>query len=352
MKWKVLQLPDQYILDDTVSNEKFGRFVIEPLERGFGYTIGNTLRRVLLSSLQGAAIVACKLNSNVLHEFSAIPGVVEDATDIILNLKQIRFKHHGDGPRAGIFRLVGEGVITAGDLQISSEVEVLNPEQHIATVNAEGELELEVEVVTGRGYVTAEDHKKQAQRPLGTVVLDTNFSPITHVSYAVENARIGQRIDFDKLTLEISTDGSILPQDAFAMTSKVLRDHFNLFVKFEEAFEEEEETKVDEEFTRIKGLLERSVDELELSVRSANCLRAARIRTLGQLVTKTEQEMLQYRNFGKKSLKEIQDLIESMGLSFGMDVSKYLGVRDQDEEEFETDGADLFGAEETVEPIQ
>jgi DNA-directed RNA polymerase subunit alpha len=352
MKWKVLQLPDQYILDDTVSNDKFGRFVIEPLERGFGYTIGNTLRRVLLSSLQGAAIVACKFNSNVLHEFSPIPGVVEDATDIILNLKQVRFKHLGDGPRAGIFRLVGEGKITAGDLQISSDIKVLNPDLHIATVNPEGDLEIEVEVVTGRGYATAEEHKKAAQRPLGTIVMDTNFSPITDVAYTVENARIGQRIDFDKLILEISSDGSILPQDAFAMTSKILRDHFNLFVRFEEAFEEEEEEKVDEEFTRIKGLLERSVDELELSVRSANCLRAARIRTLGQLVTKTEQEMLQYRNFGKKSLKEIQDLIEGMGLSFGMDVSKYLGVRDLgDEEEGETFEFDAEGFENTEEPI-
>ncbi|MFC1572970.1 DNA-directed RNA polymerase subunit alpha [Candidatus Eisenbacteria bacterium] len=338
MKWKVLQMPQTYVVDEAASSETLGRFIIEPLERGFGYTLGNTLRRVLLSSLQGAAVIACKFNnSQVLHEFSPIPGVLEDATDIVLNLKQVRFKHLGDGPRTGIYRGIGEGEIKAGDLQISSDIEVLNPDHHIATIGKDGELELEVEIATGRGYVTAEEHTKAGQRPLGTIVLDTNFSPITRVTYTVETARIGQRIDFDKLILEMETDGSILPQDALAMTAKILRDHFNIFVKFEEVFEEEEEEKVDEEFTRIKALLERSVDELELSVRSANCLRAARIRSLGDLVQKSEQEMLQYRNFGKKSLKEIQDLIESMGLHFGMDVVKYLGVRTVMDEEGDFD---------------
>jgi len=328
MKWRVLQMPDTVTRDESVSNERFARFVVEPLERGFGYTLGNTLRRVLLSSLQGAAVVACKFsNGAVLHEFTSIPGVLEDVTDIVLNLKQIRFKHHGDGPRTGIFRATGEAHIRAGDLQISSDVEILNPDQPICTVNRDADLEFEVEVGTGRGYITAEEHQKVGQRPLGTIVLDTNFSPITHVKYTVESARIGQRIDYDKLIMEISTDGSILPQDALAMAGKILRDHFSIFVKFEEEFEEEAEEKVDEEFTRIKGLLEKSVDELELSVRSANCLRAARIRTLGDLVRKTEQEMLLYRNFGKKSLKEIQDLIQGMSLYFGMDVTKYLGVR-------------------------
>ena len=351
MKWKVLQMPQSYALDESVSDSRFGRFVIEPLERGFGYTLGNTLRRVLLSSLQGAAIIAAKFNdSAVLHEFSPIPGVLEDATDIILNLKQIRFKHHGEGPRTGLFQAVGATEIKAGDLQISSDIEILNPELPIATVNKDGELMIEVEVASGRGYITAEDHKKTGQRPVGTVVLDTNFSPITHVAYSVESARIGQRIDFDKLILEISSDGSILPQDALAMTAKILRDHFSLFVQFEEEFEEEEEEKVDEEFTRIKALLERSVDELELSVRSANCLRAARLRSLGDLVQKTEQEMLQYRNFGKKSLKEIEDLIESMGLHFAMDVSKYLGVRLGIEEEEEE--IDEYDAESVVEPVE
>jgi len=349
MKWKVLHMPDSYVRDEAVSTDTYGRFIVKPLERGFGYTLGHTLRRVLLSSLQGAAVVACKFNSGgVLHEFSSIPGVIEDVTDVVLNLKQVRFKHHGDGPRVGLFRATDEGDISAKDMQISSDIEILNPDQHIATLTKEADLELEVEVATGRGYVTAEEHQKSGERPLGTVVVDSNFSPITHVKYAVESARIGQRIDYDELILEIWTDASILPQDALAMAGKILRDHFSLFVKFEEEFEEEAEEKVDEEFTRIKAMLEKSVDELELSVRSANCLRAARIRTLGDLVQKTEQEMLQYRNFGKKSLKEIQDLIQGMGLDFGMDVSKYLGVRaelgDEDlegeDEELET-SADL-----------
>jgi DNA-directed RNA polymerase subunit alpha len=331
-------MPQGYTIDAAVSNETFGRFVIEPLERGFGYTLGNTLRRVLLSSLQGAAVVACKFNnSSVVHEFSPVPGVQEDATDIVLNLKQIRFKHLGEGPRTGMFRAVGATEIKAGDMQISSDVQILNPDLRVATVSKDGELELEVEISTGLGYLTAEEHVKAGQRPLGTVVIDSNFSPVTHVSYEVESSRIGQRIDFDKLIIEISTDGSILPQDALGMSAKILRDHFGLFVKFEEEFVEEAEEKVDEEFARIKALLERSVDELELSVRSANCLRSARLRILGDLVQKSEQEMLQYRNFGKKSLKEIQDLIEGMGLSFGMDVSKYLGIKAalEPEEDFE-----------------
>ncbi len=349
MKWKVLQMPQSYVMDEEVSNDRFGRFIIEPLERGFGYTIGNTLRRVLLSSLQGAAVVACKFNGGALHEFTAIPGVLEDAAEIVLNLKQMRFKHLGDGPRTGIFRAVGETEVKAGDLQISSDVHILNPDLHIATVNKDGELELEIEVATGRGFVTAEEHRRMGPRPLGTILIDSNFSPVTHVKYTVDKARIGQRIDYDKLILEITTDGSILPQDALAMSAKILRDHFNLFVKFEEVFEEEEEEKVDEEFARIKALLEKSVDELELSVRSANCLRAARIRTLGDLVQKTEQEMLQYRNFGKKSLQEIKDLIEEMNLSFGMDVSKYLGVRTQPADEGEEEAGAEEGAEATGE---
>lgn len=355
MKWKVLQMPESYVRDEAVSTPTYGRFIVEPLERGFGYTLGNTLRRVLLSSLQGAAVIACKLNNTgVLHEFTSIPGVLEDATDIVLNLKQIRFRHLGDGPRIGIFRATGEKEIRAGDLQVSSDVQVLNPELHIAMVNKDADFEMEVEVTTGRGYLTAEEHQKTTQRPLGVIVMDTNFSPVTHVSYTVESARIGQRIDFDKLILEIQTDGSILPEDALAVAGKVLRDHFNLFVRFKEEIVEEAEEKVDEEFTRIKTLLEKGVDELELSVRSANCLRAARIRSLGDLVQKSEAEMLQYRNFGKKSLKEIQDLIQGMGLHFGMDVTKYLGVRPAEpegDEEFEglEDGEALDLGEEEIE---
>ncbi|MBD3336525.1 MAG: DNA-directed RNA polymerase subunit alpha, partial [Candidatus Eisenbacteria bacterium] len=295
MKWKILQMPEEIKHAADESTESYGKFVVEPLERGFGHTLGNAIRRVLLSSLQGVAVTGCRI-SGIRHEFSAVPGVVEDATEIVLNLKQVRFKHHGDGPRTGFFRMKGPGEIKARDLEISDEIEVLTPDAHIATVNEEGEVEIEVRVSSGRGYVPAEVYR---DRNDGSIPLDAVFSPVTKAHYVVENTRIGQRIDFDRLVFEIWTDGSILPQDALAMSAKIMRDHLNLFIRFEESFEEEEETVVDEEFSRIKVLLERPVDELELSVRSGNCLRSAKIRTLGDLVQKSEQEMLQYKNFGK-----------------------------------------------------
>jgi DNA-directed RNA polymerase subunit alpha len=343
MKWKILQMPEEMVHDKEVSNDRYGRFVIEPLERGFGHTLGNALRRVLLSSLQGVAITGCRIKG-IRHELSAIPGVVEDGTEIVLNLKQVRFKHLGDGPRTGFYRKKGPGEVKAGDLEISSEIKVLNPDQHIATVNEDGELEIEVRVSTGRGYVPAERFRDRTTD--GMIPMDAVFSPIQKVFYGVESTRIGQRIDYDRLVMEIWTDGSILPQDALAMAAKILRDHLNLFIKFEETFEEEEETVVDEEFNRIKALLERPVDELELSVRSGNCLRAAKIRTLGDLVQKTEQEMLQYKNFGKKSLQEIKELLQSLGLHFGMDVSQYLGVG-----AVKTSEADEASEEEEEEPV-
>jgi DNA-directed RNA polymerase subunit alpha len=326
MKWKALQMPERITTDESVTNETFGRFVVEPLERGFGTTLGNALRRVLLSSLQGVAVVAMRIDDErVRHEFTSIPGVQEDVTDIVLNLKQIRFKHLGDGPRRGVFEVKGKTEIKAKDLEISSDIKILNPDTHIASVNSDGEVRVEVEVASGKGYVSAEDQPGANDRAIGWVNLDALFSPVVKVNFDVENTRIGQRIDYDKLTVELQTDGSILPTDALAMSAKILRDHFNLFIRFEEAFEEEKEEVVDEEYLRVKELLEKSVDELELSVRSGNCLRAAKIKTLGDLVVKTEAEMLQYRNFGKKSLKEISDLLGGMGLNFGMDVSRYLG---------------------------
>ena len=327
MKWKALQMPERIGSDDSVSNDTFGRFVIEPLERGFGTTLGNALRRVLLSSLQGVAITAIRIgDERVRHEFTSIPGVQEDVTDIVLNLKKVRFKHLGDGPRRGIFQANGKKEIRAGDLEVSSDVKVLNPDLYICSVNTDGELQLEVEIASGKGYVAAEDQPGALDRPIGWISLDSLFSPVEKVNFNVENTRIGQRIDFDKLSIEITTDGSMLPSDALAMGAKILRDHFQLFIRFEESYEEEKEEVVDEEYLRIKELLEKSVDELELSVRSGNCLRAAKIKSLGDLVIKTEAEMLQYRNFGKKSLKEISDLLHSMGLHFGMDVSKYIGA--------------------------
>jgi DNA-directed RNA polymerase subunit alpha len=324
MKWKNLTMPKQ-VVPDSGNTDSYGRFVVEPLERGFGITLGNSLRRVLLSSLQGAAITAVRIEG-VLHEFSTLPGVIEDVTEIILNLKLVRLKMHGDGPRKGVFEMRGKGEIKAGNMVADPEIEILNPDLHIATLNRDGDLRMEVEINGGRGYVSADQHA-QADRPIGVIPVDSLFSPVIRVNYDVEAARLGQRIDYDKLTLDVWTDGSILPQDAVALAARVLRDHFSLFITFEETIEEEVEEHEDAEVGRIRKLLDKSVDELELSVRSSNCLRAAEIKTIVDLVQKTEPEMLKFRNFGRKSLKEIQDILGEMGLHFGMDVSRYVEAK-------------------------
>jgi len=321
MKWKNLTMPKQ-VVPDPANTDGYGRFVVEPLERGFGITLGNSLRRVLLSSLQGASVSAVRIEG-VLHEFSTLPGVIEDVTEIILNLKQVRLKLHGDGPKKGIFEVKGKGEVRAGDMQVDPEVEILNPEMHIAALNRDGDLRMEVEISAGRGYVSADMHS-QTDRPIGVIPIDSQFSPVTKVNYTVEATRLGQRIDYDKLLLEVWTDKSILPQDAVAVAAKILRDHFSLFISFEEPIEEEVEEEVDEQVMRIRKTLDKSVEELELSVRSSNCLRAAEIKTIGDLVQKSEVEMLKFRNFGRKSLKEIQDILSEMGLHFGMDVSPYI----------------------------
>jgi DNA-directed RNA polymerase subunit alpha len=321
MKWKNLQMPKNVEMDDKNSTNRYGKFWIEPLERGFGVTLGNALRRVLLSSLPGAAVSAVKIDG-VQHEFSTLPGVKEDIPEVLLNLKQIRFKLHGDAPKMGMIDVRGKSAVTAADLKVDADVEVLNPELHVATLNKDGEFRGEIEIGAGRGYVSAENQANQ-DRPIGVLPTDSMYSPVTKVNFEVENTRIGQRIDYDKLTLEIWTDGSVIPSDALAYGAKILKDHFALFVHFEEEIEEEQEEEVDEEFLRIKALLERSVEELELSVRSSNCLKAANIKSIGDLVQKSEGEMLKYRNFGRKSLKEIADILQSMNLGFGMDVSKY-----------------------------
>ena len=320
MKWKNLQMPKQ-LVPDAGNNERYGKFVLDPLERGFGTTLGNALRRVLLSSLQGASITAVRIDG-VLHEFSTLPGVIEDVTEIVLNLKQVRLKLFGDGPKKGVFEMRGKGEVRAGDLQVDPEVQVLNSDLHIATLNRDGDLRMEVEINGGRGYVSADQHS-QTDRPIGVIPIDSLFSPVTKVNYTVEATRLGQRIDYDKLTLEVWTDGSILPHDSVAMAAKILRDHFSLLIHFEEEPVQEEEEQVDEEVVRVRKLLEKSVEELELSVRSSNCLRAAEIRSIGDLVQKGEPEMLKYRNFGRKSLKEIQDILGEMGLHFGMDISRF-----------------------------
>jgi DNA-directed RNA polymerase subunit alpha len=325
MKWKNLTMPKQ-VMPDEGNTDRYGKFTIEPLERGFGLTLGNALRRVLLSSLQGAAITAVRIDG-VLHEFSTLPGVIEDVTEIILNLKQVRLKLHGDGPKKGTFEMRGKSEVRAGDLQVDGEVVVLNPDLHVATLNKDGDLRMEVEIDGGRGYSSADQHS-QNERPIGVIPIDSLFSPVLKVNYNVETTRLGQRIDYDKLTIEVWTDASILPSDAVAVAAKILRDHFNLFIHFEEPIEEEVEEEVNEDILRIRKLLEKSVEELELSVRSSNCLRAAEIKSIGDLVQKSEGEMLKYRNFGRKSLKEIQDILGEMGLSFGMDVTPYYEGKD------------------------
>jgi len=320
MKWKNLTMPKQ-VVADSGNTTGYGKFVIEPLERGFGITLGNALRRVLLSSLQGAAITAVRIEG-VLHEFSTLPGVIEDVTEVILNLKQVRLKLHGDGPRRGMFEVSGKREVKAGDLQADPDVEVLNPDLHIASLNRDGDLRMEVDLNGGRGYASADQHQ-QTDRPIGVVPIDALFSPVTKVNYHVEATRLGQRIDYDKLTLEVWTDQSILPADAVAWAAKLLRDHFEMFIRFENEPAIEGEEEEDPQGALVREKLEKSVEELELSVRSSNCLRAAEIKTIGDLVQKTESEMLKYRNFGRKSLKEIQDLLAEMGLTFGMDLSRF-----------------------------
>jgi len=318
MKLKPLQMPKKIEMDEKTATERYARFVIEPLERGFGITVGNALRRVLISSLRGAAVSAVKLDG-ALHEFCALPGVYEDTTQIVQNLKQVRFKMHGEGPKRATVTLKGKGEVKAGDLKVDHDVEVLNPELHLATLNDEGELNAEIEISMGRGYVPADQHPG-GDRPIGTVTVDSLYSPVHKVNYTVEQTRIGQRIDYDKIILDIWTDGSVSPRDSLSHAAKILKDHFSLFVGFEEEEIQSEESEPDEDSLRLKKLLDKSVEELELSVRSSNCLRAANINTLAELVTKTESEMLKYRNFGRKSLKEIQDVLSEMGLSFGMDM--------------------------------
>lgn len=320
MKWKNLQMPKP-LIPDAGNNDRYGKFVLEPLERGFGATLGNALRRVLLSSLQGAAITAVRIDG-VMHEFSTLPGVIEDVTEIVLNLKQVRLKLHGDGPKKGVFEMRGKGEVRAGDLNVDADVQVLNPDLHVAALNRDGDLRMEVEINGGRGYISADQHSA-TDRPIGVIPIDSLFSPVTKVNYTVEATRLGQRIDYDKLTIEVWTDGSIKPADAVAMAAKILKDHFAMLVNFDEEPVQEDEPEVDEEKVKIRKLLDKSVEELELSVRSSNCLRAAEIKTIGDLVQKGEPEMLKFRNFGRKSLKEIQDILGEMNLHFGMDISPY-----------------------------
>ena len=321
MKWKSMQMPKDLILDEKSSTEYYGKFFIEPLERGFGLTLGNTLRRVLLSSIQGASAVAVRIDG-MLHEFSTIPGILEDVTEIVLNVKKIKFKLLGDEPKTITLTTAKKGEYKAEDIEIDADLEIVNPDLHLLTLSEDTKFRMEIEVDSGRGYVGADQNKKPG-KPAGTIFLDTRFSPVIKVNYTVEDTRVGQKTDYDKLIIEVSTDGTIEPEEALTFSAKLIRDHLNIFAGIDQEIEIMEEEEVDEEVLRIRNLLKMRVDELELSVRSSNCLHAANIVTLEDLVRKNESEMLKYRNFGRKSLNELNAILSELGLSFGMDVDKF-----------------------------
>ncbi len=323
------QMPESVELDESTSTATYGKFIVQPLERGYGVTIGNSLRRVLLSSIPGAAITMFRIEG-ILHEFSTIPGVKEDVAEIVLNLKQVRIKALEKKPDRVLINLKGPKEFTAADIQAATaELQILNPELHIATLNEDADFQMELRVGRGRGYVTAEDNKT-GDMPIGTIAIDSIFTPVTRVAYHVENTRVGQRTDYEKLILEIHTDGTLSPADALSYAGRILRDHIQIFINNEVVeTEEEEEPEVDEEMLRIKRLLQMSVDELELSVRSHNCLTAADIHTIADLVRRDEQEMLKFRNFGRKSLTELSKILAEKGLHFGMDVDKYLRKKEE-----------------------
>jgi DNA-directed RNA polymerase subunit alpha len=319
--WRDLIRPKKLQVETESLTNTYGKFYAEPFERGFGTTLGTGLRRVLISSLQGAAIVSVKAKG-VLHEFSAVPGVTEDMTDIILNLKGVRMKVHGNESR--MIRIVqkGEGVVKAKDIITDQNVEILNPEHHIATCSKDANLEMDMIVKLGKGYVPA-DRNRDEKAPVGTIPIDAIFSPISKVNFTVTNARVGQITDYDKLTIEVWTDGSVKPQDAVAYASKILKDQLSIFINFDEDVEPQEEAEPEEERERFNENLYRSVDELELSVRSANCLKNAGIKLIGELVSRTEAEMLKTQNFGRKSLNEIKDILVDMGLTLGMKLDNF-----------------------------
>jgi DNA-directed RNA polymerase subunit alpha len=322
MKWKQSTMPREIVSDQSSATDNYSRFIIEPLERGYGITLGNSLRRVLLSSIQGAAPVSMRI-VGTLHEFSTIEGVYEDVTEIVLNVKSTIVRMHADEMATLYLKAHQKGKLTAGMFESTPDIEILNPDQHVCELTDDISFEMEIDIDSGSGYHEADQNKRE-DAPVGTIFLDSLFSPVTKVSYTVENTRVGQKTDYDRLILEITTDGTITPEDALSYAAKLLKDHLQLFIHMDEEIMVEEESEEDEEVVRIRNLLKTRVDELELSVRSSNCLRAANIQTLADLVTKTESDMLKYRNFGRKSLNEIGTLLEMMDLSFGMDISKYV----------------------------
>ncbi len=311
-------MPKSLSRDEATATDTYTKFTAEPFEAGYGHTIGNSLRRVLLSSLEGAAITSVKIEG-AAHEFTSLPGVVEDVVDIILNLKKVKLKAHENEIRNLTISLNREGAVTAGDIQASNQCEVLNPEQHICTLDKKQKFEAEFEIKVGRGFATGDENKTE-DMPIGVIAIDSIFSPVTRVKYAVEQTRVGQRTDYDKLVVDVWTDGRMTPDDALLQASAILRKHLDVFVNYDDEQIEFDETpqEVSQENSRLKKLLNMSVNEIELSVRAANCLNNANITTVGQLAMKSEAEMLKYRNFGKKSLNEIKDKLVQLGLGLGL----------------------------------
>ncbi|RLC40484.1 MAG: DNA-directed RNA polymerase subunit alpha [Candidatus Coatesbacteria bacterium] len=317
MKWTSLKRPKRVEFDEQVTDKFFGRMIIEPLERGMGHTLGNAFRRVLLSSLEGSAISSVRFDG-VLHEFSTLPGVLEDVTNIILNIKGVIVDLQAEQPRKVTIDAAGEGEVKAADIIADPQVKIINPEHHIATLTGDGKLKVDMEVTRGRGYVRAR-HDTAGGESVGTIFIDCNYSPVRKVRYEVTPTRVGMRTDYDKLILEVHTNGSISPEEAVRVAAEILKEHIQVFIDQEEIADLETEV-IDEEKERMKEILKMNVNELELTVRAANCLKAAKIEKIADLVQKTEQEMLKYRNFGRKSLAEIKDVLGKMNLRLGMKI--------------------------------
>ena len=311
--WRDFATPKKLLCDEDSLTDTYGKFIAEPFERGYGMTVGNSLRRVLISSIEGAAVTSIKIDG-VLHEFSAIPGVLEDITQVVLNVKQLVLRSHSRQPKIITIEKEKKGPVTAGDLEVDETIEVINPELQLCTLTKAGKFRLELEVNRGRGYVPAERHKKEGQ-PIGLIPMDALFSPVKRVNFSVEDTRVGQMTDYDRLNLEIWTNGAMSPKDALLYASNILQRHLDLFVNYGSLPEEPEDSEPAEVNEELQEKLKTPIAELELSVRSANCLREAKIHTIGELVEKSPSELLKYRNFGKKSLAEIEELLKGMGLS-------------------------------------
>lgn len=318
------EMPKRLTKDEETATDKYAKFIAEPFETGYGHTIGNSIRRVLLSSLEGAAITSVKIDG-AMHEFAVVEGVAEDVTDIVLNLKKVKFISHSRDPQTVLLSVNKDGAVTAADIQLNQNLELVNPDQHICTLDKKKKFEIEMEVKVGRGFCPGDENKKPDQA-IGVIPIDSIFSPVSRVRYFVESARVGQRTDYDSLIMEISTDGRITPDDALTQASAILQHHLDVFVGYDKNAVEFEEVvdQKDDEKSRMKKLLNMSVNEIELSVRAANCLNNANITTVGQLAIKSEAEMLKYRNFGKKSLNEIKDKLTGLGLSLGMNIDPAL----------------------------